>query len=48
MARPQHPWGILEGLIYDMKKKTCFDPIFGLCMMYDNIISQFLPILDER
>ena len=20
MARPQHPWGILEGLIYDMKK----------------------------
>ena len=48
MARPQHPWGILEGLTYDMKKKTCFDPKFGLCMMNDDIISQFLPILDER
>ena len=47
MACPQHLRGSLGGFICDRWKKL-FDPIFGLCMMCNVIVSQILLFLEGR
>ena len=47
MAPPQLLTASLGGFICN-KKENCFDPISGFSIMCDIIISQILPILDDR